>query len=304
VRGLRRALARAVDHAGFNFVLTNRIPRRLATRAAAWFSRIEQPLIACASIAVWRLFCDVDLRDARKPRFASLHDCFVRELAEGARPIDPTPGILVSPCDGIVVASGPLRATSCVQAKGFTYTLEDLLIDPALCEEHRDGAYATLRLTAGMYHRFHAPADCVVNEVIHVPGDTWNVNPPALARVPRLYCRNVRAIVRARLTGTGAPMTLVAVGAILVGSVRFAFLSADLGSRATRPLRVRCSAALRRGQEMGHFQHGSTLIVLGAPGDVCSPAAGPGRVMRVGEPLMTLALRHPPTGPRPGRVPA
>lgn len=269
-----------------NFILTNRIPRRLATRAVAWFSRIEQPLMARASIAVWRLFCDVDLRDAKKQRFASLHDCFIRELADGARPIDPTPGILVSPSDGIVVASGKVRATTCVQAKGFTYTLEELLIDPVLCEAHRDSAYATLRLTAGMYHRFHAPADCVVEEVIGVPGDRWNVNPPALARVPRLYCRNVRAIVRARLTDTGEPLTLVAVGAILVGSVRFTFLPDGFGSRATRPVRIRCSAAFRRGQEMGHFEHGSTLIVLGVRAASCAPALRLGQSIRVGQPLM------------------
>src|SRR3954452_12363698 len=85
-----------------NFLLTNRIPRRLITRFMGWFSRIEQPLVRDVSIAVWRFFADLDLSEAKTTRFRSMHDCFTRQLKDGARPIDPDPAVLVSPCDAIV----------------------------------------------------------------------------------------------------------------------------------------------------------------------------------------------------------
>src|ERR1041384_8291242 len=87
-----------------NFLLTNRIPRRLATRFVGWLARIEQPLVRDVSIAIWGSFAAVDLRDAKKTRFASLHDGFTRELKDGARPIDADPSVVVSPCDAIVGA--------------------------------------------------------------------------------------------------------------------------------------------------------------------------------------------------------
>ncbi len=90
--------------------------------------------------------------------------------------------ILVSPCDAIVGAHGAIAGTALFQAKGFPYTLQDLLPDPALVEAHRNGRYVTLRLKSSMYHRFHAPHDGRIEKVIYVAGDTWNVNPIALRR--------------------------------------------------------------------------------------------------------------------------
>jgi phosphatidylserine decarboxylase len=135
---------RVAQNAHVNFVLTNWIPRRLATRFIGWFSRLEHPLLVRVSLAVWQRFGgDLNLREARKTHFASLHDCFVRELKDGARPIDSRPDVLVSPCDGIVVACGHIEGTQLLQAKGLTYTLEELLVDPALVNQHRDGTYVT-----------------------------------------------------------------------------------------------------------------------------------------------------------------
>src|ERR1700722_13239267 len=103
---LRAAISRVVRQEDINCLLSNRIPRRLATRFFGWFSKIEHPLVRDASIGVWRLFTDLDLSEARDGRFRSLHDCFVRRLKDGARPIDADPNLLVSPCDAIVGASG------------------------------------------------------------------------------------------------------------------------------------------------------------------------------------------------------
>jgi len=123
-------------------------------------------------------------------------------------------------CDAIVGACGVIAGTELYQAKGFPYTLQDLLCDPALVAPHRDGRYVTLRLTSSMYHRFHAPHDCRIEQVHYVSGDTWNVNPIALKRVERMFCKNERAVLRMRLAASGHTVTLVAVAAILVASIR------------------------------------------------------------------------------------
>jgi phosphatidylserine decarboxylase len=273
-----------------NFLLTNRIPRRLATRFMGWFSRIEQPLVRDLSIGAWRLFDRrLNLHEARKPRFTSLHDCFVRELKAGARPIDQTPSVLVSPCDAIVGASGAIRGTEVFQAKGFPYTLEDLLSDPDLVSTYRDGRFVTLRLTPAMYHRFHAPYDCAVDEVIYISGDTWNVNPITLKRIERLYCRNERVVIRTRLARSCQSVTLVAVAAILVASIHLEFIDQPLTLRYKGPNRIPSGAKLEKGEEMGHFAHGSTIIVFATAGlELCSNVRE-GALIRVGEPL----LRHP-----------
>ena len=174
---VRSLIAQVALQEDFNFLVTNRIPRRLATQFMGWFSKIEHPLIRDLSIAVWRLFADPDLAEAAKPKFSSLHDCFIRELKSGARTVDPDPSVLVSPCDGIVGASGRVDGDRLIQAKGFDYKLADLLPDPALVDRYRDGHYVTLRLSSSMYHRFHAPHDCVVEQVTYISGDTWNTNP-------------------------------------------------------------------------------------------------------------------------------
>src|SRR5262249_55852340 len=167
---LRSRLLRALEQEDLNFLLTNRIPRRLATSFMGWFSRIEQPLVRDLSIGIWRFFSDLDLSEAKKDKFRSMHDCFIRELKDGVRPVDPNPEILVSPCDAIVGASGTLIGTKLLQIKGSAYSAEDLLCDPEAVALYRNGRYVTLRLTSGMYHRFHAPHDCRVDRVTYLFG--------------------------------------------------------------------------------------------------------------------------------------
>jgi len=270
-----------------NFLLTNRIPRRLVTRFVGWLSRIEQPLVRDVSIAIWRLFSDLDLSEAKKTSFRSLHDCFVRELKDGARPVDPDLAVMVSPCDAIVGACGRIEDTRLLQIKGLSYTLEDLLLDPVLVERYRDGSYVTLRLTASMYHRFHAPYDGRVECVTYIAGDTWNVNPIALKRIEKLFCRNERAVLRMRLTG-GHVIALVPVAAILVAGIRLNFLANLRDLDHDGPKTTRCDAPFGKGGEMGWFEHGSTIIVFAPRGFALCDAVGEGTRIRMGEPLMRL----------------
>lgn len=272
-----------------NFLLTNRIPRRLATQFVGWLSKVEQPLVRDASIAIWRLFSDLDLSEAKQQRFKSLRDCFIRELKDGARPIDTNPAILTSPCDAIVGASGKIAGTELIQVKGFPYTLDDLLCDPALVDLYRNGRFVTLRLTASMYHRFHAPHDCHVQQITYISGDTWNVNPIALKRVEKLFCKNERALVRTRLASGKHIITLVPVAAILVAGIRFNFLDMDV-DRTTPGFRktMFCDAIFKKGNEMGWFEHGSTIIVFAPDGFELCGGVTEGAEIRMGRPLMQL----------------
>jgi phosphatidylserine decarboxylase len=283
---LRSAIMKIVQQEDLNFLLTNRIPRRLATRFMGWFSRIEHPLVCRLSLGVWRLFSDIDLSDAKETRFRSLHHCFTRQLQEGARPIAMDPEVLVSPCDAIVGASGTVEGDQVLQIKGLSYSLEELLTDKQHAAKFRNGRYLTSRLTSSMYHRFHAPHDCRVTSVTHIPGDTWNVNPIALKRVERLFCKNERALIRTTLSRGGYDLTLVPVAAILVAGIRLRFLDMPFirgeNGRQTFP----CDASFQKGDEMGWFEHGSTIIVLAPEGFRLCDGVRDGTPIRVGQAIM------------------
>ena len=285
---VRAQILRIFGQEDINFLFTNRIPRRLVTQFIAWFSRIEVPLIRDLSIATWRLFSDLDLSEAKKTEFASLHDCFIRELKDGARPIDGAPDILVSPCDAIVGACGAIDGTKLYQAKGFPYTLQDLLCDPAAVEAHRNGHYVTLRLTSSMYHRFHAPHDGRIDRVTYVSGDTWNVNPIALKRVERLFCKNERAVLRMTLARGGGAVTLVAVAAILVAGIRLHCCRDVLASNYRGRNVIACDSDVRKGEELGWFEHGSTIIVFAPDGFTLCENVREGANIQVGRPLLRL----------------
>jgi phosphatidylserine decarboxylase len=262
---VKALIASFTQQEDLNFLLTNRIPRAALTRFMGWFSKVENPLVRDASIALWKLFSDLDLSEAKKSHFTSLHDCFTRELKPGLRPFDMDASIVASPSDGIVGAHGRIADTELFQVKGAPYSLLDLVGDPNVVEQHRNGSFVTLRLTSSMYHRFHAPYDAHIERVTLIHGDVWNVNPIALKRVERLFCKNERAVIRTQLA-TGEAVTLVPVAAILVASIRLHFLDRVLNAQTRGPVNFPCDADVKKGDELGWFEHGSTIIIL-APGD-------------------------------------
>jgi phosphatidylserine decarboxylase len=299
---LGKVISKIAQQEDINFLLTNRIPRMWMTRFFGWFSQIERRWVVRGSIALWRMFSALELHEAKKTRFNSLHDCFIRELKDGVRPVNRDSSVLTSPCDAIVGAIGTVEEDSVLQAKGFPYRLIDLLGDTELVRYYARGSYATLRLTSGMYHRFHAPHDCLVEQVNYISGDTWNVNPIALKRVESLFCRNERAIIRCRLETSGDLITLVPVAAILVASIRLHFLDVLLHLKYRGPNVIECDASLHKGQEMGWFQHGSTILVFAPRGFSFCANIHEGSIVRVGQPLLTSANHGTVATPRADRT--
>lgn len=268
-----------------NFLLTNRVPRLALTHLMGRVSRIRNRLLTRGLIRLWRQFDALDLSDAATQDFESLHACFTRQLRPGARPFDPHPSTLCSPCDAIVGACGTVQAGQLFQAKGMPYRLDELLGDAALASELEGCGFLTLRLSSAMYHRFHAPADCRIERVRYISGDTWNVNPITLQRIERLFCRNERAVIEARLAQHNTRMVLVPVAAILVASIRLHFADVRLHLRYPGPNDIPCAAELTRGQEMGWFEHGSTILMFMPPPWRLAPAVETGLRLRAGQAL-------------------
>ena len=282
VKGLIASLTQQED---LNFLLTTRIPRAAVTRFMGWFSQIENRIVCAASIACWRLFSDLDLSEAKKTEFKSLHDCFTRELKDGLRPFDQDSSIVASPSDAIIGAHGAIEDTELFQIKGANYSLKDLLGDDALVDAHRNGRFVTLRLTSSMYHRFHAPADFAIGRVTFISGDTWNVNPIALKRVEKLFCKNERAVIETRLA-SGEALTLVPVAAILVASLRLHCIDRTLNAQVSGPTVFPCDVSVRKGDELGWFEHGSTIIVLTPDRFEFCPNVREGARIKAGQPLL------------------
>ena len=285
---VKSLISSLTEQEDLNFLLTNRVPRAALTRFMGWFSKIENPLLRDFSIGCWKLFSDLDLSEAKETHFKSLHDCFTRELKPGLRPYDPDPAIVASPSDGIVGAHGTIRDGELYQIKGAPYSLIDLVGDPALVETHRNGKFLTLRLTSSMYHRFHAPHDAHIEHVTLIHGDTWNVNPIALKRVERLFCKNERAIIETTLAPGGQTVTLVAVAAILVASIRLHCIDGLLNHDYRGRTVIACDSAFKKGDELGWFQHGSTIIVFAPDGFEFCDNVREGAAIKMGQPLLRL----------------
>lgn len=292
---IKKALHAIGANEDLNFLLTNRIPRLALTRFMGWFSQRTNPWVRDLSIGAWKLFADLDLSEAKKQRFDSMHDCFIRELKPGARTVDADPRTLVSPCDGIVGAMGRVEGDRVYQAKGFPYTLTDLLGPLGANSPWQDGVFVTIRITSSMYHRFHAPTDLRLHDVDYFAGDTWNVNPVALKRVEKLFCKNERALLQVEVGAERYPVALVPVAAVLVASIRLHALKDLLDSRYEGPGHIDCNASYRKGEEMGWFQHGSTILVF-APKDFdFAPGIAEGTPLRMGQALLKMPAETPAT---------
>jgi phosphatidylserine decarboxylase len=175
------------------------------------------------------------------------------------------------------------------QAKGFPYTLDSLLGSPELVQRWSSvlegGTFVTMRLTSSMYHRFHAPSDAHLSHVTYISGDTWNVNPIALTRVKELFCKNERAVLQME-TGDGIPFLIVPVAAVLVASMRFHAVDVLLNLRYKGPNEIPCDVRYVKGQEMGWFEHGSTILVFVPKGFALADGIESGKRIRMGEPLL------------------
>ncbi len=218
----------------------------------------------------------VDLNEAAQPLHA--FDCFnaffTRRLRVGARPMDPDPTSVLSPCDGRLQSFGTLASHARLeQIKGRDYSLEALLASAEEAARFRAGVHATLYLSPAMYHRVHMPVDAQVLAVRYVPGRLFPVNGPAVRHIPGLFTRNERMVVQLASARFGA-LAVVLVGAANVGriSLTCSSLRSNVGAPA-QDVRLTPPVPLLRGDELGAFNLGSTVVLLAA--DPTLAPAGP-----------------------------
>ncbi|MEX2494758.1 MAG: archaetidylserine decarboxylase [Woeseia sp.] len=236
---------------------------------------------------------EVDVTEVERPvpdGFVDFNDFFTRELAGDARPIDASADSIVSPVDGIMSAAGQIESDRLFQAKGLYYSLEDLLatdLHEAAC--YRNGSFATMYLAPYNYHRVHSPLAGELVAARYVPGHLFSVNRSTVDLLPQLFTRNERLVCQFR--SAAGPVALIFVGALNVGSVstpwtgrirpRKTGVVADL---ALDPAST--SLDVRKGQLVGWFNMGSTVILLLPPGR-CTWRDGlvSGKTLQVGEPI-------------------
>ena len=254
--------------------------------------RLPRPLLVRVIRAYARAF-GVDLAEAASPieAHATFNEFFTRRLGEGRRPVAREAGVVVSPCDSRVSVIGETPADGRLeQIKGSSYSLEALLGSAEDARPFRRGAQATLYLSPAMYHRVHSPVDGCVSAWRYVPGRLFTVNRIGVRAVPGLFTRNERVCVFLESEAHG-PVAVVLVGAANVGRISLAFseLVTNRGARGGR-FTPGAPIVVRRGDELGAFNLGSTVVLLVAD-PALAPLAAAGKLVRMGQPLWGRASK-------------
>jgi phosphatidylserine decarboxylase len=262
-------------------LLLSVLPKHAMSRGAGWLASRTIPVGWRGTVyrGYSRLF-GANPHEAALPldQYASINAFFTRALKPGLRPL--APNAIVSPVDAAVGAYGIVDDDTLVQAKGRTYSLAALLGDRDLAQAFAGGTYTTLYLSPKDYHRIHVPMGGRVTAATYIPGELWPVNVAAVTHVADLFAVNERIVVM--LEGEhGGRMAIVPVGATMVGMTRLSFDDLHTNARRGEVQRRRYAPpiALHAGDQLGHFEFGSTVVL------VCSRDAGVIEPLTPGEPV-------------------
>jgi len=269
--------------AGIQYLL----PQHLLSRLVHAFMRIRLAPVKNTQIAVIGSMVGVDWDEAKMDsigEFKTFNDFFTRELTDGVRPIDPDPQVFVSPSDGRISQCGRITNDRIIQAKGQHYSTHSLLGNDPDSADFNNGFFHTIYLSPRDYHRVHMPFGGTLKRMIHVPGRLFSVAPYTVRQVPRLFARNERVI--SLFDTTHGPMAVVLVGAMLVSSMETVWsgvVTPPRGKKIVRGDWSRRNIQLARGEEMGRFNMGSTVILLTGKNVEWLPHITPGQTVKMGQ---------------------
>lgn len=244
------------------------MPQLYLTQLAGWFAQQKWGAVTHFVIKVFAKKYNVDMSEAKKENFSdyeSFNQFFIRELKDDARKINENPTALCLPADGRVSQIGHINDERLLQAKGHFFSLSDLLAgDEELVNTFKNGEFATIYLSPRDYHRVHMPCDATLRKMIYVPGDLFSVNPFLAEHVPNLFARNERVICV--FDTAFGPMVQILVGATITASMSTVWAGV-INPPRTGEVKVwtyqgDSAIKLTKGQEMGAFQLGSTVINL------------------------------------------
>jgi phosphatidylserine decarboxylase len=275
------------------------LPHHLLSRLGAFAARLRGGPLSQSFIHWFVRHYDVNLGEAAEPdpdAYASFASFFTRALADGARPQPPRTDAVASPVDGVVSACGAIHDGMVLQAKGIDYSVTQLLDSAEAAARYRHGRFVTLYLRPCDYHRVHAPITGTLRHIRHIGGRLWPVRPWAVAGVEGLFARNERAVLE--FATSSGPYALVMVGALMVGGLETRLTGPIRGGRG-RPSDWNLDATettLERGEEVGRFNFGSTVILLFPENKVkLDGELETGRELRLGQPIGVRAPEPDPT---------
>ena len=247
------------------------LPRNLFNRLCGFVADAKLPrflLIFLIRLFAWKYGVNLEESSKQVSEYRNFNEFFTRELLPDARTFDPDKEVIISPVDGILGEYGIINNELLIQAKGLEYRLSDFLKDSVRTQFYDGGVFITIYLAPYNYHRIHSMVSGEVREFCYIPGDLWTVSPLGVHHVPELFARNERLITYFE-TDKGE-CALVKIGATVVGRIRVVYH--DITSNQPRvgfqknmlvpPLRV------ERGDEVGLFELGSTVICLFPPGQI------------------------------------
>ena len=258
------------------------LPQHLLSRLTGRLAQATTPWLKHQLIRAFASYYDVDLAAAARARlddYRSFNDFFTRELKPGARPLPEEDAAIVCPVDGTVSQTGRIADGQLLQAKGWRYTLAALAHQ--LADGFDGGSFATFYLAPRDYHRVHCPSSGVLTAAKAIPGTLFSVNSFTEAEVEGLFCRNERLACLLQ-TPQGA-LLIVLVGALIVASIETPWPGPHSPYRASELLTP--NASLARGDELGRFLLGSTVILCVPPGRCSFASLQPGQTVRMGQAL-------------------
>ncbi|MFN3234361.1 MAG: archaetidylserine decarboxylase [Gammaproteobacteria bacterium] len=243
------------------------LPHRLVTNICGFLARVRVPLLKNRFIQLYKKIYHVDMSEALE-QSNDAYDClesfFIRKLKPESRPIDDNPKVIISPADGAISEMGKINENLIIQAKKHDYSLEALLAnDHGAAKLLNNGEFATIYLAPKDYHRVHMPLDGMLEKMIYVPGKLFSVSPLTAENIPNLFARNER-VISIFNTEVGK-VAIILVGAMIVGSVTTSWSGRVMPSRFNTPQTTNYSQEniwIRKGEEMGYFSFGSTVIML------------------------------------------
>jgi phosphatidylserine decarboxylase len=268
--------------------IVERLPQASISRLWGWVVRRKHPRVGVEVLKrVFVAKTGIDMAESADPisAFDCLEDLFVRRLRKGARRIDPDPMAVVSPVDATVGMHGTVNSGTLMQIKGRSYSLSRLLDDSNEAQRFEGGPYATFYLSPRDYHRIHSPLSGTVNESALIPGRLLPVFPAALEKIDELFARNERLVTYVDTPEAGR-LAVVKVGATLVGRISVAYdpdlYSNQVGQRRRR-IRYDSPRPLAKGGDLGAFELGSTVVLLGEAGRVSFDQLSTGQFTRMGD---------------------
>lgn len=268
-------------------------PKHLLSRMVGKLAEAELGNVTTAIIKLFIKQYNVDMSEALHSdpeHYSSFNAFFTRPLKPEARTIDERDGVLIHAVDGTVSQFGDIETDSIFQAKGHDYSLTSLLGGkPELATPFKNGKFATIYLAPRDYHRIHMPVDGTLTDMIYVPGELFSVNPLTAENISGLFARNERVV--ALFDTPVGKMAMVLVGATIVASIETVWagtVTPPAGKNVqhwTYDADSEASITLKKGDELGRFKLGSTIVACFEPGAIEFEDLAPGQVTRLGQPM-------------------